>query len=363
MYCIKCNREEDGKYCPLCGSKMISSKEAWNNWKNRYSNYSRQQFQEMIDNSGDYQEDAVIAAEYLLKNYVDEKEQQQVQNDDNSWYYAFNGNRIGPISEAELLRLLETGHINENTQVWKQGLQNWVSITQSGIVMPQKDETVPPPLAVNQMNNKPIIFLLFVPIISSLIQFLIAGWFQIDANRLWWIAVGLNIFCCTMDYYRVKKAGYNADKLMAVFIFLIPLYIYKRMAMVNGKKWVFTLIWIAVFVLDLSIPATFWVKAVNMSNPAMISAVKDGSFYNFDDMTVGRMFDKALDDCEWNTYMGANRAILVQVEGEIDGHELNTVFELGMDMTFEISRMRVDGESCSNQEINVVLAHLYESIK
>ena len=75
-----------------------------------------------------------------------------------------------------------------------------------------------------------------------------------------------------MDYYRVKKAGYNADKLMAVFVFLIPLYIYKRMALVKGKKWTFTLIWVAVFVLDILIPATFWVKAINMSNPAMISS-------------------------------------------------------------------------------------------
>lgn len=180
MYCIKCNREEDGNFCSLCGSKLISSKEAWNNW-----------------------------------------------------YYVFNGDRKGPISEAELLRLLESGHINENTQVWKQGLQNWVSIAQSGIVLPKKDETAPPPLTANQMNNKPIVFLLLVPIISTFMQYLIAGWLQVDANKLWWVAVGLNIICCTMDYYRVKKAGYNADKLMAAFVFLIPLYIYKRMALVK----------------------------------------------------------------------------------------------------------------------------------
>ena len=168
--------------------------------------------------------------------------------------------------------LLESGHINENTQVWKQGLQNWVSIAQSGIVLPKKDKTVPPPLTANQMNNKPIVFLLLVPIISTFMQYLIAGWLQVNANKLWWVAVGLNIICCTMDYYRVKKAGYNADKLMAAFVFLIHLYIYKRMALVKGKKWTFTLIWVAVFVLDILIPATFWVKAVNMSNPAMISS-------------------------------------------------------------------------------------------
>lgn len=307
MYCIKCNREEDGNFCSLCGSKLISSKEAWNNW-----------------------------------------------------YYVFNGDRKGPISEAELLRLLESGHINENTQVWKQGLQNWVSIAQSGIVLPKKDETVPPPLTANQMNNKPIVFLLLVPIISTFMQYLIAGWLQVDANKLWWVAVGLNIICCTMDYYRVKKAGYNADKLMAAFVFLIPLYIYKRMALVKGKKWTFTLIWVAVFVLDILIPATFWVKAVNMSNPAMISSVKDGSFYSYEDTTVGRIFDRGLDNCEWNTYMGANRRILVQAKGEVDGYELDTVFELDMDMSFEVSSMRMNGELCSNQQINSIIKYLYE---
>ena len=119
-------------------------------------------------------------------------------------------------------------------------MQNWVSIAQSGIVLSKKDETVPPPLTANQMNNKPIVFLLLVPIISTFMQYLIAGWLQVDANKLWWVAVGLNIICCTMDYYRVKKAGYNADKLMAAFVFLIPLYIYKRMALVKGKKWTLT---------------------------------------------------------------------------------------------------------------------------
>ena len=363
MYCIRCSREEDGKFCSLCGSKMISSKKAWNNWENKYSDYSRQQFQEMIDNSGDYQEDAIIAAEYLLKNYVDEKEQLQFQNDINIWYYVFNGDRKGPISEAELLRLLEVGNINENTQVWKQGFQNWVSMAQSGIIMPEKDETVPPPLPVNQMDNKPIIFLLFVPIISTFIQFLIAGWLQIDVNKLWGIVYGLNTICCAMDYHRVKKAGYNAGKLVAAFIFLVPLYIYKRMSLVKGKKWTFTLIWAAVFVLDILIPATFWVKAVDMSNPAMISTVKDGSFYGYEDTTVGRIFDRVLDDCEWNTYMGVNRRILVQVKGEVDGDELDTVFELDMDMSFEVSSMRLNGEFCSNQQINSIIEYLYEYSK
>ena len=58
--------------------------------------------------------------------------------------------------------------------------------------------------------------------------------------------------------------------------------------------------------------------------------------------------------------MGANRRILVQAKGEVDGYELDTVFELDMDMSFEVSSMRMNGELCSNQQINSIIKYLHE---
>lgn len=325
MYCRKCNREGEGKFCSWCGSEMLPSKGAYNVGQ----------------------------------------EQPVFKNEENIWYYALNEERKGPVSETEILRLLEAGYIHGNTLVWKQGFQNWLPINQSGIVMEKSDETV-----VNEVGNVSIILLVFVPIVSTLLSYLLAGWLQISSDKLMWVAYVLNILCCTFDYYRVKNAGYNMDKLNAAFLFFIPLYIYRRMVLVNGKKWMFTLLWTAVFALDIFIPASFWVKAVNMSNPAMITVVKEGSFVGCEGTTVEKMFTNALDNCLWNTYMGSDREIFVQVKGvlqmEGEGDEpdivcdLETVFKINMDSSYEVIEMKENGSTYSDDEITNMLTYLYQ---
>ena len=159
MYCEKCNWEGEGNFCPWCGNKAVSE-----------------------------------------KSY--KQEEGAFQTQDKNWYYSFNGETQGPVSETELLKMLETGYINESTMVWKQGFQGWVTIEQAGISIPKNNAAV-----VKKISNKPIVFLVFVPIISSLLQYLLAGWFEISADKLVWIAYILNVIFCLIDYSSVKKAG------------------------------------------------------------------------------------------------------------------------------------------------------------
>lgn len=42
------------------------------------------------------------------------------------WYYASNGQRLGPISEAEFEQRVREGVIGADTLVWKQGMANWL---------------------------------------------------------------------------------------------------------------------------------------------------------------------------------------------------------------------------------------------
>ena len=224
MYCEKCNWEGEGNFCPWCGNKAVSE-----------------------------------------KSY--KQEEGAFQTQDKNWYYSFNGETQGPVSETELLKMLETGYINESTMVWKQGFQGWVTIEQAGISIPKNNAAV-----VKKISNKPIVFLVFVPIISSLLQYLLAGWFEISADKLVWIAYILNVIFCLIDYSRVKKAGYDMSKLNLAFLLFIPLYIYKRVQLVNGRKWTLAILWTAILIIDMVIPAQLWVKMVNMSNPQMITA-------------------------------------------------------------------------------------------
>ncbi len=45
-----------------------------------------------------------------------------------SWFYASNSEQVGPVEDAELLRLLREGRISGATLVWKDGLPEWVPL-------------------------------------------------------------------------------------------------------------------------------------------------------------------------------------------------------------------------------------------
>jgi len=42
-----------------------------------------------------------------------------------TWYYHLGGQQQGPISDAELANLLQSGKINRNTPVWREGMADW----------------------------------------------------------------------------------------------------------------------------------------------------------------------------------------------------------------------------------------------
>lgn len=361
MLCVYCDKEGKGKFCQCCGRKMATDRKEFDFWKKQFEEHSREKLKDLLEHREQYQDDAIIAAEFLLENGCEDEEDDagKASEEEKIWFYVINGEQRGPISEAMLLELLRSEKINEETLVWKAGYENWVSLKQAGIHIPNRTQT-PPPLACNQINNIPIIILLFVPLISTLVQYLVAGIFQIEVNKIWWIAYGMNVLLCTIDFCILKKAGYKTGKLKAAFCILVPLYIYKRMSLVKGKKWLFTLIWTMFFVADMCMPPVLWVKVIGMSNPSMIEMVKQGEFYDYDDKKVGKIFEDALEDCEWDTYMGTNRRVLVQVKGEYGGSHVDIVFELDTDSSFEVSYMSVGGNKCSKKEQGVVLKHFCE---
>ncbi|HEY9154349.1 MAG TPA: DUF4339 domain-containing protein, partial [Opitutaceae bacterium] len=41
------------------------------------------------------------------------------------WYYAFQQQRQGPVSDAEFHRLVNEGVIQSSTLVWRTGMANW----------------------------------------------------------------------------------------------------------------------------------------------------------------------------------------------------------------------------------------------
>lgn len=43
------------------------------------------------------------------------------------WYYALNGQRLGPVSQDELAKLVADGVVRGDTLVWSQGMAEWVA--------------------------------------------------------------------------------------------------------------------------------------------------------------------------------------------------------------------------------------------
>jgi len=47
------------------------------------------------------------------------------------WWYAENGQQIGPVGEDALQDLIRTGAVQPSTLVWHSGLRNWIPYSQA----------------------------------------------------------------------------------------------------------------------------------------------------------------------------------------------------------------------------------------
>jgi len=63
------------------------------------------------------------------------------------WYYANNGQRSGPISDAEFQSLVNAGTIGPDTLVWRQGMANWLPYGQVAPAASGAEPAVPIPLS------------------------------------------------------------------------------------------------------------------------------------------------------------------------------------------------------------------------
>lgn len=153
MICKQCQSEisDDAKFCPNCGVKIEKEEPEEKEWffvENAKSNgkYTKA---EMISF---FNEGRITASTYVWKNGMDdwkhfnetelasvEPECDQVQeehieeqtveketNEFNQWYYINAQNeQVGPISENEIISLLASGTLNQNTYVWCSGMEDW----------------------------------------------------------------------------------------------------------------------------------------------------------------------------------------------------------------------------------------------
>ena len=70
-----------------------------------------------------------------------------------NWFYAKDGQQIGPVEFSEIERLRSEGQLTDDTLVWQQGMANWVKLSSlpkpsAGTPAPPPSTAIPPPPVV-----------------------------------------------------------------------------------------------------------------------------------------------------------------------------------------------------------------------
>lgn len=51
------------------------------------------------------------------------------------WFYTdAKGNEIGPVSQSQLLAMIDRGSLGKGSEVWRQGMRDWIPLQKSGLV-------------------------------------------------------------------------------------------------------------------------------------------------------------------------------------------------------------------------------------
>lgn len=170
-----------------------------------------------------------------------------VSNHSNAgWYYSINGERRGPLSVGSILQLYQTGAIKQETLVWTQGLTGWIPLSECGLL--HNAMIGPPPVNGSAVNNTMVWWLAFMPILGSMIEYLVAAMIGVGSKSLWFITLGLNIWLCTMDDKRLRMAGYDTKSLGSTW--LIPVYLFRR-AKYLGQSYSYAIVWCITFAILL----------------------------------------------------------------------------------------------------------------
>ncbi|MFU8928117.1 DUF4339 domain-containing protein [Acinetobacter puyangensis] len=176
----------------------------------------------------------------------------------NEWFYEKNGERIGAISEAEMQELIQSGILSSDTVVWKKGLTNWKKLEQTELKQ-YIDDSVPPPLTGQHINNTVVWFLAFAPILGLMLEYFVAGVlsggnvelaaYKVQEGYYFLITIALNIVLSIMDANRLEKAGISTEKFKGM-VWLVPVYLFQRAKALN-QNFAYFIVWIVCFILML----------------------------------------------------------------------------------------------------------------
>ena len=171
-----------------------------------------------------------------------------------------NGVRKGGVSESEIIELITNGTVSQGSFIWQKGFPDWMKVENTALKI-HLDDTSPPPLTGEGVNNTIVWFLAFAPLIGLFLEGFLAGIIYGDNEyrveeaiydaEFWYVTVALNIALSLFDSKRLTNAGHNIDKFKG-WVWLVPVYLFQR-AKALKHNYAYFAVWIVCFVIMLSV--------------------------------------------------------------------------------------------------------------
>jgi len=178
------------------------------------------------------------------------------------WHYEHNGQRLGPVTEAQMAKLVQQRVIGGSTLVWAQGHADWQPLERTALAAHLSSPSTPPPLPGSRVPNDVIWVLAVAPLLGLVLESLVAGALApsgslaeeavlvaIASGTYWYFSLALNVGLSLLDDWRLKRAGVDTATFGKV-AFLVPVYLWKR-SKALGQRPVYFWIWLATFVFAL----------------------------------------------------------------------------------------------------------------
>ncbi len=303
------------------------------------------------------------------------------------WYYNSNGNRVGPVDDAAITRLLDAGMLTNDTFVWRRGLDGWIPMGQT---------TLRKRPALWYVNDAAWLGVLLIGWIwTAAIAFVLAGNWKALGNKagarrcmIWFfsIPVGLFLLLAMAGQARVTTEPGEALGLLIVFgtgiASYVALYFLELKPQITfvrkhlhvryiHKSWWPPLGIAAAAYVSLVIAFTFLsgVSAnlpINIYNDPNVTLVKTGHLSAHPNKTIGEAANAFIGNPRWESGTAQDGTELVNVRGNIrfmdKPVEAVLQFEVNRRLgTFEVRALEFNGVP-QNRFVQIgFLEKMYES--